>query len=139
MTPSTDGGGGGMGNVEHHIWALPHHKGTESLWKRWLMVSPGSRPKRRAWRRPIDRIVDTASRLQQPSVSATRGRKETLALLQLEMCSILSSLRNRKSSTLGGGRSCDATLLEWGNNCHIHCSWSTTRPEWKVDICRTRR
>ena len=48
------------------------------------MVSPGSRPKRRAWRRLIDRIVDTASRLQQPSVSIARGRKETPALLQLE-------------------------------------------------------
>ena len=82
MTPSTDGRG--MGNLEHHIWALPRHKATESLWKRWLMVSPGSRPKRRAWRRPIDRIVDTASRLQQPSVSTARGRKETPALLQLE-------------------------------------------------------
>ena len=46
MTPSTDGGG--MGNLEHHIWALPRHRATESLWKRWLMVSPGSRPKRRA-------------------------------------------------------------------------------------------
>ena len=66
--------------------AYTHDKGTESLWKRWLMVSPGSRPKRRAWRRPIDRIVDTASRLQQPSVLTTRGRKETPALLQLERC-----------------------------------------------------
>ena len=26
MTPSTDGGG--MGNLEHHIWALPRHNAT---------------------------------------------------------------------------------------------------------------
>ena len=82
MTPSTDGGG--MGNLEHHIWTLPRHNATESLWNRWPMVSPGSRPKWRAWRRPIDQMVEIASRLQQPSVSTARGRRETPAFLQLE-------------------------------------------------------
>ena len=59
-----------------HMDAFPRQSLMASCWKMWLVVSDEGRPSLWPWRRPMALIVSTASQLQPPRVSTTKGTKE---------------------------------------------------------------